>query len=250
MAFSICSASYLAFSYDVVPITGRRRLLPVSERYEMKLGAAIYKELLKELGGFIYPKYHPIYKRVEYVGTKLARVSGLQHFHWEFHVVESNIPNCFVIPGGKVFLFTGLLRYLDNNDSLAAVLGHEIGHVLARHGAEKQAFSILTRFIYPLFSIIFNIDPLLLTGTTKLLLELPFSRRCEKEADHIGMILMARACFDPFAAIRMWEKLQALQKNLQEPMTYISTHPSPDDRANQARSWLKEAYQERAVYCS
>lgn len=134
---------------------------------------------------------------MERVAKRLINVSGMSGLNWEVHVVNSNEPNAFVIPGGKIFVFTGIFQIAQNDDQLAAVMGHEIGHQLARHSAEKMSFfkfAMVARLFLSLFvdtSFIFN------RVFFDLIFTLPFSRQMETEADFVGLMLMAQACYDP-----------------------------------------------------
>jgi Zn-dependent protease with chaperone function len=133
------------------------------------------------------------------------------------------------LPGGKVFVFTGILPIVENEDGMAAVLGHEISHQLARHSAEKLSFAkVLLAGQFTL--ALFGIDPSFIFNrlTLNFLMEKPFSRKCETEADDIGLQLMALACFDPREAIEVWKRMEAAGGA--DIPQFMSTHPSHKNR--------------------
>jgi predicted Zn-dependent protease len=160
-----------------------------------------------------------------------------KNYKWEFFVIDNNKEaNAFCLPGGKVFVYTGLFKYIANDAELAAVMGHEIGHALARHGAERMSRGILaqtggevlqtvmvgrgnpqnTAMVMEAFGI-----------GTQLGVTLPHSRTQEYEADHIGLVLMAKAGYNPNAALSFWNKFA---RSGQTPPEYLSTHPAPANR--------------------
>lgn len=143
--------------------------------------------------------------------------------------------NAFVLPGGKVFVYSGILPICRDNDGLAAVLGHEIAHNIAQHAAEKMSQMVL---LQPIVWTLMYLDA---TGVTlglgrylgSLMLDLGVMRRSsreqESEADHIGLMLMAEACYDPRGAIGLWERMEKSQKGA--PPEWLSTHPSVSHHA-------------------
>lgn len=156
------------------------------------------------------------------------------------------IQNAFVIPGGKIFVFSGLLPVTQNEDGLAAVLGHEIGHQVARHIAEKMSFNPILQIVqfavlYGLTSL--NVPPDLAFGLgnsfTSVLLDNPYSRMHETEADHIGLLLMAQACFSPREAVHLWERMSKAGGS--GPPQFLSTHPSNENRIVKIQGWMQEA---------
>ncbi|KAJ3292521.1 hypothetical protein HK104_005219 [Borealophlyctis nickersoniae] len=141
--------------------------------------------------------------------------------------------------GGKVFVFTGIIPIVQDEDGMAAVLGHETAHQIARHSAEKLSYMKILLVGQVLLSVFFDTSFLV----NKMLLEfgllLPFSRKMEAEADYIGLKLMAQACYDPRAAIRLWERMKQAHK--MQPPAYLSTHPSTEYRIKKIKEWLPEA---------
>jgi predicted Zn-dependent protease len=173
------------------------------------------------------PNYYPIVKKVQNVASRLINVSGLDHLDWQVHVIQSPIKNAFVIPGGKIFVFTGILEVADTPDKLAAVLGHEIAHVVARHSAEQLSFRAVVIMANTLVSIFMDPPRLLKNLLFQYGFLMPHSRVCETEADEIGLHLMSRACYDPRGAVEFW---RSMDKQDKEILQFLSTHPKSETR--------------------
>lgn len=159
-------------------------------------------------------------------------------FDWQFNVIASDTPNAFALPGGYVAVYTGLLPVVENPDGLAAVMGHEIGHALARHGAERMSQQQLVQFGQVAAGAVVGdmgydaqrmVAGVFGMGAQVGVL-LPFSRTHESEADMIGLELLVRACFDPREAPRLWERMAKLGDG-SRPADILSTHPDPEARA-------------------
>jgi len=152
--------------------------------------------------------------------------------------------NAFVLPGNHVFLFTGLFKYLKSEDDLAAVLGHEVAHNLARHAGEKISGSVLMNIV-GIFAWVF-LDPSFyywLFPAASLLKDLPNSRKQETEADQIGLHITAQACYDPHAAKRLFLALEEEEKKGVHGPEFLSTHPSHTRRVEKMDSWIPEVLQ-------
>ncbi|KAH7350718.1 peptidase family M48-domain-containing protein [Rhexocercosporidium sp. MPI-PUGE-AT-0058] len=183
---------------------------------------------------------------VHRVMEKLIPASGLEHVDWEVHVIDSPECNAFVIPGGKVFVYTGILPVAKNDDGLAAILGHEIAHNLARHASESMSSMVM---LAPLRFLFIFLDS---TGYTMGLgrvlgdmamdlgLARPASRKQESEADYIGLMMMARSCYNPQEAVKVWQRMEIAQKDQDMP-EWLSTHPSNSNRITQMQQWLPKA---------
>lgn len=228
------------------PYTGRNQLMLLSVDQEMALGLDAAKEILRE-----EPESHdPLYVRpTREVGGRIAAVANEPRFQWEFHVIDKpDTVNAFCLPGGKVFVYTGLFSMARNPPELAAVIAHEAAHAIARHGAERMSTSLLAELTQsaaqvaianqePLAQEIFNVA--FGVGATYGVI-LPFSRQQEYEADHIGLILMAKAGYHPEAALRFWERMARKDSKDKAP-EYLSTHPSDENRVAAIRQLLPEA---------
>ncbi len=235
------------YNLEPVPITGRRRFNILSPETEKSIMEGGYPQLLQELKGKILPAEHPYTRMVANVVERLLpSVKELAGDEWRVHVInDPKQKNAFVMPGGKVFVFTGLIPICQDEDGLAVVLGHEIAHNVAHHAAERLSRSV---FIWPFIaaaSIILDVSGGTIQFITDLIFSLPNSRTHEAEADHIGLLMMAQSCYNPEAAIPFWERMKEAQKGA--PPQFLSTHPSDYSRIKAITEWLpeaKEKYQE------
>jgi predicted Zn-dependent protease len=241
---------------STVPITGRSQLNLVSTEQETQLGLSSFDQLKKDT-----PINHDpaINNQVQRVGKRIAAVAGkdLPDAQWEFVVFDSKEANAFCLPGGKVGVYTGILPITRDDAGLATVLGHEIGHAVAHHGAERMSEAMLIQTGGQLLGAsVSAADPrwqqvtLLAYGAgTQLGRELPHSRAQESEADHIGLIYMARAGYDPQAAVDFWQRFAQYNQqhggNNSALAGFLSTHPLDETRIRQLQSWLPEAEQAR-----
>lgn len=161
---------------------------------------------------------------------KGANSSHLEGLNWEVLVVDEPVVNAFCLPGGKIVVFTGLLKHFKSNDEIATIIGHEVGHAVARHAAEgitKNLWFAILQIILLQF-----VTPDLANAMSSLLLRLPFSRKMEMEADYIGLLLIASAGFNPRVAPSVYEKLGKISGGDKSVMAdYLSTHPSGKKRA-------------------
>ncbi|KAI8914228.1 peptidase family M48-domain-containing protein [Gorgonomyces haynaldii] len=241
----VCGGAYYISHLEKVPISNRTRFMNTSVAQEERLGEIQYQQLLAEYRNHILPLSHPYTQFVHQVAKRLIRAARLEHVHWDIHVIQDRQMNAFVLPGGKIFVFTGLLPVAQNQDGLAAVLGHEMAHQMARHAGEKMSFVNLIMSLQFALKVMFDLDPgpFLRNFVVNFGLMLPFSRECEKEADHIGLLLMAQACYDPNAAVDMWKRMAQMEKNAGPE--FMSTHPSHETRVEMIKQWLPEAYQKR-----
>jgi hypothetical protein len=162
-------------------------------------------------------------------------------------VVKASNRNAFVVPNGKIVVFTGILPVAKSEAGLAAIIGHEVAHVLAKHGAERVSQVLLTQTALTAADAVLaarnsrnraSISAALSLGAQYGVL-LPFSREHESEADRIGLLYMAKAGYDPVEAVGVWERMHAAGGS--GPWEFLSTHPSPETRIAQIRQWLPEA---------
>jgi predicted Zn-dependent protease len=133
--------SYYVYHLDTVPISNRRRFLDITPKQEQAIAQLSYNEIMTEYGKRILPASHPYTQFVRRVAKRIIQVSGMRDLKWEVHVIDHQEPNAFVLPGGKVFVFTGILPLVQDEDGMAAILGHEVAHQVARHTAEKLSFT-------------------------------------------------------------------------------------------------------------
>lgn len=223
-----------------VPETGRKSLVLISPSEEANLGAQSFAQLRTQERVSTDPGH---VERVRRVGSRVAAAVGddLPSAKWEFAVFESPDVNAFALPGGKVGVYTGLLRLAESDDELATVIGHEIAHVTARHGAERMSEALVLGLVGAAgtaavqnrygdekgqaFALAYGMGATL--GRV-----LPHSRNNESEADHIGLRYAARAGYDPRAAITFWQKMarHKQQAGGGAMPAFLSTHPSDDQR--------------------
>ena len=215
-----------------VPVTGRSQFLLTTESYENSLGAESYEEYKQEYPVSTNAEYNAALERCGSAIKAVANDLGGDDFEWEFTVLDSEIQNAFCLPGGKVAVYSGIMDGMNNEAELAFVVGHEIGHAIARHGGERMSRSILQSLGAVLVSAAFDnetIDAIYGT-TTEIGVMLPYSRSNESEADKIGLILMARAGYDPSASYTFWKRFTNNAEGSSKLESILSTHPCDSDR--------------------
>lgn len=238
-----------------VPVTGRHELDLVSADQEMALGLSSFDQVKKETPISGNPSFNA---QVQRVGRRIAAIAGkdLPRANWEFVVFDSAEANAFCLPGGKVGVYRGILPITVTDAGLATVLGHEIGHAVAHHGASRMSEAMLTQAGgQALSSSLSTADPkwqsaaALAYGVgSKVAIDLPYSREQESEADHIGLVYMARAGYDPKEAVAFWQRFMEFnnQNGGAGPPTFLRDHPVDSVRIKQLQGWLPEAQAEYA----
>ncbi len=218
----------------------------VSEAEELQLGPQAYREILSKERILTNPA---MTRQVERVGRAIAAVADKPGYEWEFAVIDSpETANAFALPGGKVAVYSGLFAVAQNDAGLATVIGHEVAHVLARHGAERMSQGAAAQLIGQALSVAVGGKS---AATRAAVMQayglgaqvgvmLPYSREMESEADHIGLILMAKAGYDPSVSIGLWERMANLG-TASRPPELLSTHPHSETRIEQLRQWMPEA---------
>lgn len=231
-----------------VPETGRRSINFVSTSQEIQTGAAAFQQMKKE--GTVSTNRIQI-NRVNVVGERIAKVVGddLPGAEWEFVVFESPDLNAFALPGGKVGIYSGLLKVTETDAELATVIGHEIAHVTARHGSERMSQNILVAAgaigVGVAMKDRSDADrnaALAAYGLgASIGVMLPYSRSHEKEADTIGLRYAARAGYDPRAAIDFWERMKRASEGKAKPPEILSTHPADETRIKNLQQMMPAA---------
>jgi predicted Zn-dependent protease len=245
LKFAVAIVSILTVvACETVQQTGRSQFLMVSESQEQQLGEDAYQETLKK---------HRLSSRGEWqaqirrVGQRIAAAADKPEYKWEFNVLQGKEVNAFALPGGKVAFWEGIMPIAADDGGVAVIMGHEIAHALARHGAERmsqqmgaQALGQILALGVGQMSPGFQDDFLTLYGLgANVGLLMPWGRAQESEADRIGLTLMARAGYDPAAAVAFWERMAKVAGD--KPPEFLSTHPSDATRIDQIKQWLPEA---------
>jgi predicted Zn-dependent protease len=246
----------LLASCTTVPVTGRRAVHLVSDQELTTLSVQEYNKVLDQSR---LSQDSVQVQRVRKVGSRIARATedflreqglaeDIQNYKWEFNLIEDDkTVNAWCMPGGKVAVYTGILPLTQNETGLAVVMGHEIAHAVARHGSERLSQGLLAQLGGVALSVALSTQP---AAATDLFLTaygvgaqvgflLPYSRVQESEADRIGLILMARAGYDPREAIPFWKRMS--EKGGARPPEFLSTHPAPQTRIRQIEDFIPEA---------
>ncbi len=227
------------------PVTGRRQLSLLPEQQEVLMGASAYQEVIATEKQSTNPQYVDLVNRV---GQRIAAVSGRPDYQWEFRVLASPQQNAFCLPGGKVAVYEGILPICENEAGLAVVMSHEIGHALARHGGERISQGYAVEGVRKAMAYVTQTQQqhqrdLVMRAygaASHYGVILPYSRTHETEADHIGLMMMAKAGYDPQEAPRFWNRFAASNSGPKQP-EFASTHPNDEHRAQQLAQLLPEA---------
>jgi predicted Zn-dependent protease len=236
---------------------GRKQLISVSPAQELQLGKQAYQQILSQ--SQVVNDRDALPRAVVGVGNRLAtaakhptivkalHLTGDRRFEWEYHVVVDRQINAFCLPGGKVVVNTGIIDVCDTEAGLAVVMGHEIGHALARHGVERMSQAKLKQI--GLTAAAFSLSGLdyrqqqtimgMLGAGARFGIELPFSRDNESEADRIGVMLMAVAGYDPNEAAKFWIRM-ARATGGNKGSSFASTHPSHEQRQRDLETWADD----------
>ncbi|KAF3031519.1 hypothetical protein E8E12_000799 [Didymella heteroderae] len=246
-------ATVYVLNLEEVPVSGRRRFNFIPAKIEEALGESTVAEIQQQYAGHFLDDDDPRSRMVKRVLERLLPFAfqeghGLSEMNWEVHVIDSPEMNAFVVPGGKVFVFTGILPHCKDEDGIAAVLGHEIAHVVARHTAERMSQAPL--ILLPILaSLALDVSFYSANMILQLFLSMPASRKHEAEADYIGLLMAAQACYRPEAAMEFWARME--KSGQQAPPQILSTHPSNHNREEKIREWLPKAHEKaEASECS
>ncbi len=247
----------LVVACATVPLTGRRQLSLIPDSQMNALSFQQYDEVLaaSQLStdarqtAMIQRVGEGIQHAVEQYMAQNGLSAILEGYEWEFHLIESDQVNAWCMPGGKVAFYTGILPVCQDEAGVAVVMGHEVAHAIAKHGAERMSHGMIAQLGGMALNEAIKDKP---EQTQALYMSafaigaqygamLPFSRQHESEADHMGLIFMAMAGYDPRVAPVFWERMAALGG--QKPPEWMSTHPSDATRVQQLNEWMPEALQ-------
>jgi predicted Zn-dependent protease len=232
------SLAALLAACQQAPVTGRQQFILLPESQDAQMGLQAYQEIKQESKISRDPE---LTRRVQRVGRRIAEISPHPEWEWEFTLFENDEPNAFALPGGKVGVNTGLFRVAENDDQLAAVMGHEVAHAIARHGAERMSQGLLAQGLGA-GAVLGGVNPQIVDVAAQaatLGVILPYSRTQESEADHIGLLYMAEAGYDPREAVDLWRNFEAL--GAERPPEFLSTHPSEGTRIERLQELMPEA---------
>mgnify|MGYP006301828131 CR=1 FL=1 len=244
---------FFIISCSTVPITGRQQLNIIPTSTMLQMSYQQYEQFLNQ---------HQIsndaseVRMVKTVGSKIAQAveqyfrqnnmaEQIDNYEWEFNLIESEEVNAFAMPGGKVVVYSGILPIARNRTGLAVIIGHEIAHVVAEHGNERMSHGLATQMGGMALSAALSSQPqqtreLFMTAFgagAQIGFMLPYSRLQESEADHLGLIFMAMAGYDPRAAIDFWQRMQQKKGGGSTP-EFLSTHPSDQSRIQNIRELI------------
>jgi len=246
----------LVLSCQTVPITGREQLSLVSSEQIRAMSLDAYRDFLSKNEVI---RGTPEAEQVKRVGVRIksaveryfaernmsAQLSG---YAWEFNLIKDPGVNAWAMPGGKVAVYTGILPITREDQGLAVVMGHEIAHVVANHGNERMSQALLAQMGGTALSVALSEQPVQTQQIfaaafglgTQVGILLPYSRLQESEADHLGLIFMAIAGYDPRGAVDFWQRMAA-QKGGGSTPEFLSTHPTSSTRIENIKSLLPEA---------
>ncbi|KAI0867894.1 peptidase family M48-domain-containing protein [Hypoxylon argillaceum] len=242
------AVTFYFMNIQTVPISGRQRFNCYGEANVRKTGEEQARRIeyqVERNGGRFLSDWDWRTRLVKRVMERLIPVSGMEDSDWEVRVIDDpHTANAFVLPGGKVFVYSGLIPIARNEHGLAAVLGHEMAHNLAQHVAERMSSQLGANILlYSLITLTGGIGLPIATYLGHTMLDLVFSRPMgrlqEAEADFIGLMMMAEACYDPREALGFWQRMKRMQQG--EPPEWMSTHPSHSNRIQKIQEWMPKA---------
>lgn len=250
----VIAALFFAYQYFssekfTNPETGRKSHVGLSTQQEAALGLQSYQQILAQSPTI---NSGPEFDMVQRVVQRLVGAIGGagKDFDWRVSVVRSSQVNAFCLPGGKIVVYTGILPVASNEAALATVLGHEMAHATSRHGAQRVFQQSLTQTA--MAGVAGSLSDMdyekqravmgAIGAGAQYGVLMPFSRDHESEADHIGLLYMARAGYDPQESIRFWKRME--ESSRAQPPEFLSDHPSHGTRIQQLNTWMPQALEE------
>jgi predicted Zn-dependent protease len=250
------AVTILCYACASVAVTGRKQLSLVPNDQIIAMSQEQYAKVLQEnkintpqdQAELVKRVGFRIQKAVEQYMAQQNRTADLAGFSWEFNLIQDDkTVNAWCMPGGKVAFYTAILPICADENGVAVVMGHEVAHAIANHGAERMSQQMATQMGLNVLSSAMGQNP---TATKEIFMQavgmgtnlgmLKFSRKHESEADHMGLIFMAMAGYDPSGAPKFWERMSAGSGG-QQPPEFMSTHPSHETRIKDLQGWIPEA---------
>lgn len=246
-----------AESCSTVPLTGRRQLslVPSSELHSMSFQQ--YNEVIsesrksdnEEWTRMVNSVGRNIAQAVEGYMREIGEEDNIEGFQWEFTLLAEDIVNAWAMPGGKVAFYEGIMPICRDETGVAVVMGHEIAHAVARHGAERMSLGLAQELGGATLQVALSQQPQLTQqlamaafgAGAQVGVQLPYSREHESEADRLGLIFMARAGYDPREAPRFWQRMEEQEGGAGRPPEFLSTHPHPQNRIRKLNDYMSEA---------
>ena len=233
-----------------VPVTGRSQLRLLSTEEEARIGVAAFQQLRQEeakKGRLLTEREAPAdYGWIKHVADRIIRASGLgATYRWEVMLIDApKTVNAAAIAGGRIIVYSGILPVARDDAGLATILGHEVGHVMAHHTAERISQTELVNLAGAAAGAagVSNRGMAALGLGAQVGVLLPYSRTQEAEADHIGLLLMAKAGYDPREAIGLWQRMEKVGGGSGRGPEFLSTHPNPGTRIANLQAWLPQAW--------
>jgi predicted Zn-dependent protease len=254
----IAVAILMTYACSTVPLSGRNRISFVNESEMQTAAAQSYNTLLKDpqtkvLNNADATRIKNIGRKIATAVTNYMNANGyaaqIQGFNWEFNLIDSKEVNAWCMPGGKVAVYSGILPVAKDDAGLATVMGHEIAHAVAQHSSERASKAAVAQGVGGLIGAATGnksattqnvINQVYGIGAQGFYL-LPNSRTQELEADHLGLIFMSMAGYNPSNAVSFWQRMASVSESSQKPPEFLSTHPADATRIAQIQKDLPEA---------
>ena len=248
MRLFLLLASLAFVGCQQVPVTGRSQFILVDESEVASLSAAEFAKMKKLPSDPRLPKIREIGLKIVAAARRDDKAGVLPPAsRWEFAIIDDKSPNAFAMPGGKIGFNTGMFAFAPTDDDIAVIMGHEVAHVICRHGSERVSQVMGVAIAAAVADEATKNSSSKTRGTwmaavgvgAQYGILLPFSRSHESESDHLGLIFMARAGYNPEAAPAFWTRFSKAGGS--KPPEFLSTHPADSTRVAQLRQWMPEA---------
>ncbi len=234
-----------------VPVTGRSQFRLISEAEEAEIGVAAFQQLREketQQGRLLTERADPAaHAWVKRVSDRVIGASGLgSKYRWEYMVINApKTVNAAAIAGGRIMVYTGILPVARDDAGLGTIIGHEVGHVMAHHTAERISQYMAAESVETALGAagVSNTWMAVLGLGAQVGVLLPYSRAQESEADHIGLLLMAKAGYDPRESVALWQRMGQSTGEAGRPPEFLSTHPNPETRIANLQGWMPQALQ-------